>query len=187
MHSINEQNSASGSRVAQSSASSTVVTEAVDLVRRQEHRALRREGKSVLTGTKYLWLYAQEHLPAHRREEFDRLRTLDLQVGRAWAIKEHLRKLWAYLSEGRARRFFQHWFWWATHSRLTPMRKVAHLLKRHLLNILTYATHRLTNAVAEGLNSKIQQVTKMAYGYRNTEHFKTAIYFHCGGLDLYPQ
>jgi transposase len=26
----------------------------------------------------------------------------------------------------------------------------------------------------------------MACGFRNTEHFKTAIYFRCGGLDLYP-
>ncbi len=62
-----------------------------------------------------------------------------------------------------------------------------HSEKRRLPNILTYARHRLTNAVAEGLNSKIQQVKKKAYGFRNTEHFKTAIYFHCGGLDLYPQ
>ncbi len=23
-------------------------------------------------------------------------------------------------------------------------------------------------------------------GFRNREHFKTAIYFHCGGLQLYP-
>ena len=27
---------------------------------------------------------------------------------------------------------------------------------------------------------------KMAYGFRNRDHLKTAIYFHCGGLDLYP-
>ena len=38
----------------------------------------------------------------------------------------------------------------------------------------------------EGLNSKIQTIKKMAYCFRNREHFKTAIYFHCGGLDLYP-
>jgi hypothetical protein len=25
-----------------------------------------------------------------------------------------------------------------------------------------------------------------ARGFRNRENFKTAIYFHCGGLDLYP-
>jgi len=32
----------------------------------------------------------------------------------------------------------------------------------------------------------IQWVKKTARGFRNPEHFKTAIYFHCGGLDLYP-
>jgi hypothetical protein len=31
----------------------------------------------------------------------------------------------------------------------------AKLLARHLPNILTYFTHRITNAVAKGLNSKI--------------------------------
>jgi hypothetical protein len=27
---------------------------------------------------------------------------------------------------------------------------------------------------------------KNAYGFRNRERLKTAIFFHCGGLDLYP-
>ena len=29
-------------------------------------------------------------------------------------------------------------------------------------------------------------VAVAAAGVRNRENFKTAIYFHCGGLDLYP-
>jgi len=29
-------------------------------------------------------------------------------------------------------------------------------------------------------------VKKMACGFRNTENFKTAIYFHLGGLDMRP-
>jgi transposase len=62
----------------------------------------------------------------------------------------------------------------------------ARTIHRHLANVLTFFTHRITNAVAEGLNSKIQTVVKQAYGFRNRENFKTAIYFHCGGLDLYP-
>ena len=44
-----------------------------------------------------------------------------------------------------------------------------------------------SNATAEGLNSKIQMVKQMACGFRNREHYRTAIYFHCGGLDLYPR
>ena len=60
------------------------------------------------------------------------------------------------------------------------------MIQRHLPNVLTFFAHRITNAVSEGLNSKIQTIKKMADGFRNREHFKTAIYFHCGGLDLYP-
>jgi len=62
----------------------------------------------------------------------------------------------------------------------------AALIKRHLHNVMTYFAHPITNAVSEGLNSKIHTIKKMAYRFRNQEHFKTAIYFHCGGLDLYP-
>ena len=55
-------------------------------------------------------------------------------------------------------------------SRLAPVIKVAKMLKRHLPNVLSYVTHRITNAVSEGLNSKIQTIKKMAYGFRNLEH-----------------
>ena len=37
----------------------------------------------------------------------------------------------------------------------------------------------------EGLNSKIATVLKRASGYRNPDNFKIAVYFDCGGLDLY--
>ena len=66
------------------------------------------------------------------------------------------------------------------------MKEVAHLIKRHLPNVLTYIMHPITNAVSEGLNSKIQTIKKRAYGFRNKERFKTAIDFQCGGKNLYP-
>jgi hypothetical protein len=53
-------------------------------------------------------------------------------------------------------------------------------------NILTYNQHPVTYAMSEGLNSQIQKIKNMACGFRKVENFKTAIYFHCGGLDLYP-
>ena len=49
------------------------------------------------------------------------------------------------------------------------------------------ARHPITNGVAEGLNSKIMSIKRKAGGVRNPSHFTTAIYFHCGGLDLYPR
>ncbi len=111
---------------------------------------------------------------------------MELKTARAWALKESLRELWNYQTAGWARRFWTRWYFWATHSRLAPIITVSKLIARHLANVLTYFTHRVTNAVAEGLNSKIATVQKRACGYRNRDHFKIAVYFHCGGLNLYP-
>ena len=159
---------------------------AVDDVRKREHRELRTQGDETLTGSKYLWLYSEENLPEKHWDRFAELKAIHLKTGRAWAIKESLRDLWGYTRRGWALRHWKRWYFWATHSRLQPVLKAAELIRRHLHNVLTLFAHRVTNAVSEGLNSKIQTIKKMAYGFRNREHFKTAIYFHCGGLELYP-
>lgn len=164
------------------------MTTAVDLVRKQEHRSLRTAtGESVLTGSKYLWLYSQERLPAHHAQRFAELQRLELKVGRAWAIKEALRTLWTYKRIPAAARFFRRWFHWARCSRLEPVRKAAATLKRHVDGILRYCQHSITNGATEGLNSKIMAIKRKACGFRNPRNFQTAIYFHCGGLDLYPR
>ena len=165
----------------------TQVTKAVDKVRRQEHKALAKIGDLRLQGTRYLWLWNEENVPPWRREEFEGVKHAELKTSRGWAIKEALRPFWNYVYPKWAAKYFKAWYFWATHSRLEPIIEAAKTLKRHLANLLTYFTHRITNATTEGINSKIQTLKLMACGYRNREHYKTAIYFHCGGLDLYPR
>jgi transposase len=162
------------------------VVEAVDKVRKQEHKALMASGDATLAKSKYLWLTNPANMTDQARERFAALKRAELKTGRAWALKEALRELWNYKSVVWATKFWKRWFFWATHSHLAPMIAAAKLIARHLPNVLTYFTHRITNAVAEGLNSKIATVQKRACGYRNPEHFKIAVYFHCGGLNLYP-
>ena len=162
------------------------VAKAVDTVRKQEHRERMASGDDTLKGSKYLWLYSRENVPARRRDEFNALMRQALKVGRAWAIKEALRRLWHYVSPASGWKFWKRWYFWATHSRLTPIRKAARTVRGHIDNILTYYQHPVTNAMSEGLNSQIQKIKSLACGFRNTQNFKTAIYFHCGGLDLYP-
>jgi transposase len=161
----------------------------VDEVRKEENRALLAESEQldILKGTRYLWLYNRENIPSTKLWEFDVLRKLDLKTSRAWAIKEHFKKFWDYCHEGWAKKFFQQWYNWASHSQLKPMVKAAKMIKDHFANILTYLKHRITNACVEAMNRHIEKVKRMANGFRNRAHYRTAIYFHCGGLDLYPR
>jgi transposase len=162
------------------------MNEAVDDVRKREHREYRIRGDETLARSRYLWLYAQERPPQKHQERFESLRAMNLKTGRAWAIKESLREFWKMPTREEALAHWKLWYRWATHSRLKPVIKTAKNIQQKLHNVLTYFTHRITNAVAEGINSKIQTIKKAAYGFRSFENFKTAIFFHCGGLQLYP-
>jgi transposase len=148
----------------------THMLKAVDDVRKAEHRRLLAEGDDTLKRTKYLWLYSEENLPERHADWFAQLRDLNLKTGRAWAIKESLRALWDYQRKGWAERHWQAWYFWATHSRLAPVIKVARMLKRNLANVLTYFDHFITNATCEGVNSKVQTIKKtpMAIAIRST-------------------
>lgn len=136
------------------------MNEAVDTVRKEENRLLLEDDIDVLKGTKYLWLFAEENVPEKMAERFDWIRALNLKTARAWAIKEALRELWSYHRKGWAELYWKEWYFWATHSRLKPVRKAARTIHNHLENVLTYFDHRITNAVSEGLNSKIQTLKK---------------------------
>ena len=159
---------------------------AVDMVRRAEHRALTKEGNDLLTGAKYIFLKNTVNHTDTEKIRFKALMQDELKVGRAWILKEAFRHFWEYDYVGAARKFFNRWYFRATHSRLKPMIKVAKMMKRHLERMLTYCTHKISNAVTEGLNSKIQSIKSNARGFRNFEHYRIAILFGCGKLKMLP-
>jgi len=160
---------------------------AVDKVRLAEHREMSSWGCGLLKGTKHMWLYGKENLPEKYRRDFAVVKDANLRTARAWAIKETLRELWSQKNKPAAGKFFGDWFGWAKRSQLTPVKKVADMIKSSLASVLNYFGHRITNDVAEGLNSRIMTIKRKCCGFRSTENFKTAIYLHCGGLNLYPQ
>ncbi|MCI4673892.1 ISL3 family transposase [Candidatus Mycolicibacterium alkanivorans] len=114
------------------------LTKAVDTVRKAENRALAVTGDKSLAGSKYLWLYSAENLPARHHDRFAALRGADLKTGRAWTIKEDLRHFWSYKRRGWAAKHFKRWYFWATHSRLKPIIDAAKTLKRHEAGLLSY-------------------------------------------------
>jgi len=161
--------------------------EAVDQIRRQEHRALMKDGDDILKGTKYHWLQNPRNMTVRRRRELGDLRSANLQTGRGWSLKATAMDLWHYSTRGWAKKAWRWWIGWAMRSRLEPMKKVARMVRDHLDGILNAIIHKVTNAGSEAINSKIQWIKRQACGFRNRSRFRTAIFFHCGGLDLYPR
>ncbi len=160
--------------------------EAVDKVRKQEHKALMCEGWDDLKGSKYDWLTNPGNLSRKRQRSFKLLRESTLKTARAWAIKDLAMRLWNYVSRTWAEKRWKQWLSWAFRSRLEPVRKVARTIKEHLWGILNAIILKANNGASESINSRIKTIKIRSRGFRNKARYRNAIYFHLGGLDLYP-
>ena len=163
------------------------LNEAVDQVRRAEHKRLRAStGESPLTGSKYKWLRTIPDKRCAEAVAFRHLYQAQLKTSRAWTLKESFAGFWNYSYPKAAERYFNAWTARAMRSRLAPMKALAQTLRRHRHGLLNYAKHHITNAAAEGFNSIISAITANARGFRNFANFRIRVLFFCGKLDLTP-
>lgn len=102
-----------------------MANEAVDKVRKSEHRELKENGDNRLTGTKFLWLTGMGNLSESQRNRFDAVYTQQLKTGRAWGYKEVLRDLWQHRTATEAIEFFKYWYNRVIHTNLEPLKAVA--------------------------------------------------------------
>ncbi len=161
--------------------------DAVNKVRREEHQKLQAAGDQRLKGTRFWWLYNPERSMSEKQWlSFESLRCSTLKTARAWSIKEAAMEVWDHAPRHDLESQWLKWYGWAIRSQLEPVKAVARMVKRHLGGIVLAAKEAITNASAEGLNSVVQMLKHVAHGYRNRERFRNAIYFHLGGLALYP-
>lgn len=156
-----------------------LVNAAVDEVRRQEQKET-----DVLKHSRYLFLKNERNLKATQLARLEVLKGMDLKTVRAYHLKVALQRLWEYKRRDFAEAYLKKWFYWATHSRLAPMKQVAYTIKRHWEGILRFIRSRITNGITEGLNGKIKEAAKRAYGFKTFENYRTIIYLVAGRLSL---
>jgi transposase len=160
--------------------------EALNDVRKAEHRDLMAVGDETLKGMKYDFLRTSAKIDNRSRPGFLDIARSTLKTARAWAMKETAHLLWSFQYIGAAERGWKRLLGWMKRSRLKPMIKLARSIEKHLWMILNAIRLNVNSGCAEGNNSRIQKIKKMACGFRNTENFKNSIYFHLGDLDLMP-
>ena len=134
--------------------------------------------------TRFLWLHGQT--PEDKKEHFADLLETNLRTAKAWAYKEQMVEFWYQADADAGKAFFEQWYRSVMHSKLPAVKKVARSLKAHLGGLLTYFKHKITNALTEGFNSKIQALKADARGFRNFENYCTSILFSYGKLDIMP-
>jgi len=162
------------------------LNEAVDKTRKKEVRKLNKKGDKRLKNTKYMFLKNKENLTVKQLTKFQEIQSLNLEVSKAWTAKENFREFFKCETLNEAKFFFAEWYNDIYNNSLDKMKEVGKLLIRHSEGLLNYIKHQISNAVAEWLNSKIQEIKFIGRGFRAFDNYRIAILFFLGKLNLYP-
>lgn len=157
-----------------------IVNEAVDQVRRAEQK----DRKDLLAKTRYIWLKNPENLSAKQRSHLESLTGHNLKTARAYQIRLTFQDMFNQPDRTSAEAFLKKWYFWATHSRLEPIKEAARTVKRHWDGILRWFDTKIANGLLEGINSLVQAAKAKARGYRTNRNLCAMIYLIAGKLEL---
>lgn len=159
-----------------------ILNGAVDKVRREEVKE-----QDILRKTKYIWLSNRENLTNEQRETLKTIESmskLNLKTVRAMHIRENFQGIYLEINKEDFENALKKWYFWATHSRIGPIKEAAQTIKKHWPGVMKWYESKISNGILEGLNSIIQATKAKARGYSTFTNFESIIYLLTGKLDF---
>ena len=157
------------------------LNEAIDTIRRKEVKY--QEG---LKNSRFVLLKNKENLTDKQQIIFEHIQAGNYQVSKAWRVRENFKAIFNSENLEHAFSLFIKWGASVLRTNIKELVKVAKMFNKHIKGVINALTTSFSNAMAERLNGKIQEIKTAARGYRTFKNFRSAILFFHGGLDLYP-
>ncbi len=161
------------------------LNEAVNDVRIIEVKSLAENGyEPILKNSKYCFLKREKNLTEKQVVKLRDLLQYDLKTVRAHLLKESFQAFWEYSSPYWAERYLKLWCTKAMRSKLDPMKKFVKTVRKHQALMMNWfkAKKAYSSGAVEGLNRKINLVTRRAYGYKSYDVLKIALFHTMGAL-----
>jgi transposase len=159
---------------------------AIDQIRAAEVRQLRSQGfdDGVLKKTKYCFLKREENLTEKQKLRLADVLRYDLKSVRAYLLKESFQLFWEYTSPYWAEWYLKKWCARAMRSRLDPIKNFVRMIRTHQPLIMNWfkAKKLYNSGIVEGLNRKVNLVTRKSYGFRSYENLRNALFLNLGDL-----
>jgi transposase len=158
------------------------LNDAVDQVRRCEMNKVSGELKTLIKGSRWIWLKKKTNLTDGQIIRLKEIVALNQNLFEAYLLKENFEEFYSCSSAKTGIEFLEQWFLRCKESGLKPMIQLAKRIKRWMDGILNYFKYKITNAVAEGINNKIKVLKRRSYGFHDMHYFFLKILDITGAL-----
>ncbi len=153
------------------------LSDALDKVRRNECKRLKKEDRKFIKGQRYTLLSNKANLDTEGRHALKILLKANKRLNKAYLLKEAFDQLWDYKDTIWSRKFFENWKLQLRWQRLKPFEKFASMIDRHWYGIESYChpENKVSLGFMEGLNNKIRVFQRRAYGIKDFEYLKLKV------------
>lgn len=163
-----------------------LLLDAVDEVRREQMRDLEADDRKDIKKSRFSLLKNPWNLTRKEQQKLNAIQLNNQPLYRAYLIKESFQIIYDSITVDEADRKFAEWYGWARRSRLAPFVRLAETLRGYWQGIRRFIELRITNARAEGTNSKIRMISHRAFGFHSAKALIAMIMLLCSGIVLSP-
>lgn len=149
------------------------VNQALDKVRKKEFNSAEKEERKNMKHKRFIILKKQCNLKKNEREDLQRLMNLNTRLYKAYLLKEQIISVFDDKKSTfeQIKKRITSWFENVLSSGMDELCEVVNTMTRYLDGILNYFRYGMTNAIAEGFNTKINVIKRRAYGFADIEYF----------------
>lgn len=158
-----------------------LINEAVNQVRKEEVK-----NEPSLKKSRYVFLKNRKNLTQKEEKKFEELSLskINLKTMRAYRIRESFQDIYKSETLEEFTILLNKWYYWATHSRLSPIINVAKTIKSHWDGVINWMESKINNGILEGFNSIVQAAKAKARGFSTFECFRIIVFLLLGKLDF---
>jgi transposase len=151
-------------------------------LRRSLHNKADAGTKAILKGSRWILVMNRDRLNEAQNQHLEQVLDVCPQLRSLYLHKEKFSLVFNRIKDRRqAVRFLRAWIYEKDNTADRYLAKFIATLQNWWEEILNYFPERITNGFVEGVNGALRSIIRIAFGYRNFENFRDAV-FACLGI-----
>lgn len=151
-------------------------SKAMDKLRVSETRKANKDERELFHGTRWLLLKRPEKLKEEQEGKLDRLLEVNKSLFKAYIMRDEFRQIFdGPTSHSRLVRL-TYWIQKAKKARISQITGFVKLIEKWETFIRNSLREGCSNSFAEGINTKVRVIQRMAYGYKDFEYLRLKIF-----------
>jgi len=150
-------------------------SKAIDKLRISEARKVDKDEREIFKGTRWLLLKRPEKLKEDQKGKLDRLLDLNKNLFKGYILRDEFRQVFEGPSAHSRLIRLTLWIQKAKTVRISQITEFVKLIEKWEPFIRNSLREGCSNSFAEGINTKVRVIQRMAYGYKDFEYLRLKI------------